>query len=283
LAFLLGDYKDAQVQITKSVNMWRKIGSKSGLAYALIILGMVEKEIGKDYQLAYQHEEESAQLLESVGDQWGYALALNDLGNIIAAQGESHYAEARQQYEESRRKWELINDRWGLSLTLSNLSSLECKERNYNVAYNLMQAALEIQLEANDKWGRAWSLKGMGESKLGLQDFSSAASYFYESFCSHLGLGRKQLVAECLEGLAKVAAALEQPQRAAYLIGAADKLRDEAGSRMSDTVDKDYEDVLNYLRGDMSRKMFDKARAEGRAWDNERLRRNVNSFFSEWK
>ncbi|HVG19842.1 MAG TPA: hypothetical protein VNI02_12395, partial [Blastocatellia bacterium] len=283
LAFLLGDYKEARVQLTKSVRAWRDVGNNSGLAYALVILGMVEKEIGTDLDAARKHEEESVQLMESLADEWGHALALNDLGNVAAAQGEGYYEEARRHYEASRGKWEMIDDRWGLSLTLSNLSSLACKEHDYNGAYDLMQAALKIQLDANDRWGRAWSLKGLGDSKLGLQDFATAASYYYESFCLHWDLGRKQLVAECLEGLAKVAGGLEQPRRVAYLIGAADKLRNEAGSPVSHDQGKSYETLLNNLRGDMSKKEFDKARTEGKKWSPEQLQRQVKTFFQEWK
>jgi predicted ATPase len=282
LAFLLGDYPDAQKQLTKSAEMWRNIGDKSGLAYALIILGMVKKEIGEDLPAARLHEEESVRLLEGF-DGWGHALALNDLGNVMAAQGEDHYGEARKSYEESRREWVQLGDHWGLSLTLSNLSSLECKERNYGVAHGLMQSALDIQLGANDKWGRAWSLKGIGEAKLGLKDYAGAASHFYDSFCLHSDLGRRQLVAECLEGLAKVAAGLEQAQRGAYLIGAAEKLRNEAGSIKSSAKDKEYDALLNSLRGDISKKAFEKARAEGRGWTQEQLQRQVQSFYLEWK
>lgn len=282
LAFLLGDYRVAQVQLTKSVDAWRRIGDENGLAYTLIILGMVEKEIGEDLPSARRHEEESIRLMDG-RDEWGHALALNDLGNVMAAQGEDHYDEARRSYEESKSKWEKIGDNWGLALTLSNLSSLECKKSNYNGAYDLMQDALKIQLEANDKWGRAWSLKGIGEAKLGLKDYISAASYFYDSFCLHSELGRRQLVAECLEGLAKVVAGLDRPEHGAYLLGAAEKLRNQSGSSMSPAKDKEYDTFVNNLLSNMSRKTFEKARGEGRAVTDEGLLQRVKSFFAEWK
>lgn len=278
LAFLLGEYPEAEKQLSKSVDAWSEVDDNSGLAYALIILGMVKKEIGKDLVAARKHEEKSVEIMEDLKDNWGHALALNDLANVMVAQGEDHYAEARRCYEESRRKWEELNDPWGLSLVLSNLSSLDCKEGHYDSAYNLMNDALKIQDQENDKWGRAWSLKGLGEAKLGKTDYASAACYFYKSFCLHTDLGRKQLVAECLEGLAKVAAGVEQAHRGAYLIGAAERLRREAGTINYCANDKEYENFLKKLRDDLSSKQFDTEKSDGRAASPEELQRQVHSF-----
>ncbi|HEX8556640.1 MAG TPA: tetratricopeptide repeat protein [Pyrinomonadaceae bacterium] len=275
LTFLLGDYREAQRQLDKSAEAWNAVGDEAGLAYALIVLGMVRKEIGEDLDSAREHEEKSVRLLAG-RDEWGHALALNDLGNVLAAQG--LHGEARRSYEESKAMWGRLKDTWGLSLTLSNLSSLECKEQNYGVAYDLMRDALKLQLEAGDKWGRAWSLKGIGEAKLGMKDYAAAASHFYESYRLHSDLGRKQLIAECLEGLAKVAAGLGQESRAASLHGAAESLREQSGSSMSSAKDREYDGLVNRLRLDMGMKAFERARAEGRAWTEERLQQQVQSY-----
>ncbi|HET9712689.1 MAG TPA: tetratricopeptide repeat protein, partial [Pyrinomonadaceae bacterium] len=278
LSFLLGEYPYAEDQLTKSVELWRNVGDQSALAYALIILGMVKKEIGKNLAAARDDEEESVRLLEG-RNEWGHALALNDLGNVMVAQGESYYDEARESYETSLSKWEQLQESWGRSLTLSNLSSLDCKEGRYNEAYELMQKALDVQVENNDKWGRAWSFKGIGEAKFGLKDYAAAAFNFYESFCLHSDLGRKQLVAECLEGLAKVAAGLNQTKHGAILIGAAQKLRCEAGTYAKG---KEYEALLNNLRADLNEKEFKNAKATGVGLTQEQLQQLVNSFFKEW-
>jgi predicted ATPase len=275
LTFLLGEYPEAQKQLTESVNVWRTIGDKSGLAYALIILGMVKKEIGDDLDAARTHEEESVEIMESLADDWGHALALNDLGNVMLAQ--CHYEEARTSYEESKRKWEHLNEAWGLSLTLSNLSSLECREHRYDKALSLMEDAFKIQEREKDKWGLAWSLKGIGEARLGLRDHVGAASNFYQSFSLHSDLGRKQVMAECLEGLAKVTAAIGEAERGAYLIGAAEKLRSEAGTINYYTNDKDYYILLNKLRSVLSAKAFKQAKANGRAVSEEQLGQHLQS------
>ena len=282
LTFLLGDYREARAQLQKSVEAWREVSDGNGLAYALIILGMVEKEIGEDLTAARRHEEDSVRLLAG-RDEWGHALALNDLGNVMAAQGADHYEEAHRSYTESKRKWEDLGDEWGLSLTLSNLSSLECRKSNYAGALDLMQAAFRIQSKANDEWGRAWSLKGIGEAKLGLRDYAGAASNLYRSFSLHWELGRRQLVAECLEGLAKVEAGLERYEHGAFLIGAAERLREQSGSKMSQAKDREYYGLLDKLHEEMTNKAFEKAWAEGRAENDTQLLQKVESFFSQWK
>jgi tetratricopeptide (TPR) repeat protein len=157
---------------------------------------------------------------------------------------------------------------------------LACKKGCYDEAYELMQKALEIQIENQDKWGRAWSFKGIGEAKFGLKDYAAAAFNFYESFCLHSDLGRKQLVAECLEGLAKVAAALKQADRGALLVGAAEQLRREAGSSESYVKSTEYETLLNNLRADLNEKEFDKAKAKGVGLTPEQLQQLVNSFLT---
>jgi tetratricopeptide (TPR) repeat protein len=200
----------------------------------------------------------------------------------MVAQGDSHYSEARGSYEESLRKWEhVVKDPWGRSLTLSNLSSLACKEGRYDDAYALMSNALDIQIENNDKWGRAWSLKGIGEAKLGQRNYAAAAFNFYESFCLHSDLGRKQLVAECLEGLAKVAAALKQANRGALLVCAAEKLRHEAGSELY-VKSKEHMALLTTLRTDLSEAEFYNAKIESWKLTQEELQELVTSMLNEW-
>jgi non-specific serine/threonine protein kinase len=69
----------------------------------------------------------------------------------------------------------------------------------------------------------------------------------------------------CLEGLAGVAATQEKPERAAQLLGAAERLHDAMGAPVLPLFRPQYERTLSTTRAQLSEAQFAAARAEGRA------------------
>jgi len=71
----------------ESIAISRTYGNDRRLGFALVILAMVKVCQG-ELTAAQEHGEEALRALEGLGDLWGAALARNDLGNAMLAQGD---------------------------------------------------------------------------------------------------------------------------------------------------------------------------------------------------
>ena len=78
-------------------------------------------------------------------------------------------------------------------------------------------------------------------------------------------LGDRRALAGCWEGLARVAGALGQPGRAAWLFGAAEVLRDTLGAPLAPADRADNEREIAAARAVLGEEAFAAAWAEGRA------------------
>ncbi|MDQ3812767.1 MAG: tetratricopeptide repeat protein, partial [Armatimonadota bacterium] len=212
------------------------------------------------------YEEEGVRVFQTAGlkDDFGRALALNDLGKVVLAHGQLE--EGRRCYEQSLQIWRGINDRWGLPLTLSNLAALDGLEGQYTKARQAFLQALKIQDEEKDIWGVASSLRGLADVAADQEQFDQAAKYYYRSFKLHWELGRQRFISECLEGLATAAAGLSKPQWAAQLLGAAEKIRLTIGARMADYEVVKHDRVVDATRETLGVEAFAAACVEGEQW-----------------
>lgn len=224
LAFLQGDFLNARRWLTHSIVVLEKTGNGRRLAYALVILGMValyQNHIDE----ALWHEQRSVRLFNQIGDVAGLALSLNDLGNVELESG--NIVKAESYYLQSNVIWDNLGNKWGQGLTSGNLGHLAWRRCDYDSARNWLIKAMSIQKTGRYQWGYAESIKRMGYVFLAKKEYKAAAGLFYDSLMLHHKLGRKQLVADCLDGLAEIETDLKQPLPAAYLFGAAMKIRDE--------------------------------------------------------
>lgn len=304
LGFLEGHYDQAHEALTRSVEMWRRLGNDSGLGYALIILGMVQAN-REGIEQARLHEEESVRIFRAINDRWGLALALNDLGNVVTADGvktlldagvvrqeeademrreqvQSLYNEGRRYYDESRRIWKEMGDDWGLPLTLTNLGTLSYGERKYAEAQGHFEQALEIHKGTGSKWGRATALRGLGRVWAAQGDFEQAARAYYQSYMLHREVGRAQLIAECLDGFADLASGLGQTERAGCMLGAAKRLRDDWNLWKVPGQRKRFEIRVARARGDADGGAFERAMAVGYGWGPQEQLDNVTDYVREW-
>ncbi|MFP5265598.1 MAG: tetratricopeptide repeat protein [Blastocatellia bacterium] len=226
LVFLQGDDKAAHPFLEDSVKMWREIGDGRGLAFALVIQGMVALNLN-DLDKALACEEEAVETFARLKNRWGLALAQNDLGNVYRQKGD--YAEALKLYKKSLRIWKSMNDTWGQPLTLSNLGFLDFLKGNFPSARRQLEKALKIQRAVKDKWGLSETLKYLGDLAVRRQDYSMAESLYRESLIWNRELGRKRLTVACIAGLAVTSAETGRASRALSLFDATDSLSKDVG------------------------------------------------------
>ncbi|GGK72437.1 tetratricopeptide repeat protein [Rufibacter glacialis] len=266
LAFLQSDYTMALSKLNESIEIWGKYekdfnaeakvkdDARRGLGYCKIIVGVILLNQG-NYKDAKWVLKESLRLFEELLDEWGKALSLNDLGRVLTA--EKDYEKAEVFYNQSYDIWEKFGDRWGLPLTLNCLGVLSYKKQEFTEAIDFLNRALDLQ-RPTDKWGKALNYKELGaafyhlansKSKGNYQnaknDYIKSIQYFDLSLVKHQELGRRQLVAECLEGLANIAFSLKEPRESVILFGASMQLREAAKATLPEL---EYEEDLKTLK-----------------------------------
>jgi predicted ATPase/DNA-binding CsgD family transcriptional regulator len=118
LAYMQGDYADAQARAEESLTAYRTLGDKQGIAQSTTWLADAVYASG-DLETASPLFEQALSLWQETGVPWGIAKALLDLGELARTKGD--YVTAQERYEESLV---LSRELGGLMFTASNLQNL---------------------------------------------------------------------------------------------------------------------------------------------------------------
>ena len=102
-------------------------------------------------------------------------------------------------------------------------------------------------------------------------DDGRATALYEESLALCRELGDKHGLAECLEGLAGVAVAQQQLERAARLLGAAETLREATGAPLSPGERVRYDRDMSAVRAGLGEAAFAAAWATGKAMPLEQV------------
>ncbi|MCL4258408.1 MAG: tetratricopeptide repeat protein [Anaerolineales bacterium] len=301
-AWFQGDQNTARTQLEASVALFRTIPHPWGIADALHWLGHVVLDQG-DVATAHALFEESLALFRQTGDKRNIALPLKDFGLMASLQGE--HATARLLYEESLVLSREVEDTWHIAETLQRLGDLARLQGEYERADTLCQESLGLWRKLGNKGGIAETLNLLGETAQLQGDHQQATSFFMESLALLRALGSQRItarvlhnlgqaarnendheratalyleslalnheieytpgIADCLVGLAAVAAATDSAERAAQLLGTAEPHLDTIRGYMPLTDRTDYDDTMAAVRAQLDDAVFTAAFAQGRA------------------
>ncbi|MGE5264154.1 MAG: ATP-binding protein, partial [Acidobacteriota bacterium] len=298
-----GDLDTARLRVLESFTLFNKLGDKRHAALALVRLGWLCAQEGNHAQ-ARAYLEQSVALAREVGDQWLVLPALANLGDILQ---HAELPGARPVLEESLALAHELGDGQLIASVLIYLSEVDLRQGDYAIAWSRREQALAIFRESGNKSYVAWALGASGDvarlqgdyararvlyeealrvaqgdwflygwilHNLGdvaqyFGDTTRASELFKESLQHHKRAGEREYIAEALAGLAGVAAAEGQPERAARLFGAAEALRD--GIHLSIRVYNraPYDRYWPMAQSSTDEKTLGRAWAEGKAMSLE--------------
>ncbi len=129
----------------------------------------------------------------------------------------------------------------------------------------LCEESLAILRTVGDKWGIAYALRTTGHGVRLLGDLERAAGLYRESLALFGEAGDKRVATECIEGLALIASAQGNAERAARLFGVAEAARETFGITMPRQERGDHERRGATTREGLGDAAFAAAWAEGRA------------------
>jgi predicted ATPase/class 3 adenylate cyclase len=216
-----------------------------------------------DYERSRALFESSLGLYRELGDELGIAMSVGSLANIAVGEGE--YEGAMAGYEEACALLRELGDKSRVAQVVANMGSVANIERRFELARSLGEEALALQRELGNSEAATISLHNLGRIDLRTGRLAAAAELFRECLESARELAYPELIAYCLQDSSEVAAADDDPDRAARLLGAADALFDELGViRLGDEVES-REETARALEERLGEQAFEAARAEGRA------------------
>jgi hypothetical protein len=150
------------------------------------------------------------------------------------------------------------------------LGQLTRAQGDYMTAHSLFEESVTAARELNSQYWIAVARSNLGLTAVGLGDLVAAHSLFQESLGLFHQRGDPWGSAESLEGLAYVAAAGGQAERAARLFGAAETVRETARVPLRLFERPDYDRHVAAARAALKEEAFAAAWAEGRAMPRDR-------------
>jgi predicted ATPase/DNA-binding SARP family transcriptional activator len=211
--------------------------------------------------------EESLALYRSRGDREGIGRTVHLLGQAAVELGERERALAYA--DESLRLARELGHVRGLIVSLRELGAMTAQSGDQERANELLDESERLAREHGDDSALAAILLDRSGLALEARDTESAANLARAAVDLYSRYGTTAGIAEGFHVLALAAEAGGSPERAARLIGAAEALRDVAGTRISAANAGDFEDAVRRASALLGDDEFAAARAEGRAMSLE--------------
>jgi predicted ATPase len=263
LAFT-GDYAAARIQYKQALQLAREVGDRWWYGVAVEHLGWLAREQG-DSATAWARLSESLAIFRELGNASSIAEALNMLAEVAILDEDPARAEAL--LTESRAIEQRENaDPHQIGTTLLSLGHAARLRGAYDRAAQLHHESLDcFQAFGDQHFGLPWAYHGLGETASGQGRLDEAGRWLAQGLALSQTLGDQESIAWCLAGLGSVAALDEEPERAARLWGAAERLRQAIGCRPPPAARATYERALAVARAQLGEAAFTMAWEGGRA------------------
>ncbi|HLK58659.1 MAG TPA: tetratricopeptide repeat protein [Chthonomonadaceae bacterium] len=180
----------ARQSCNESLALYRSLGDKKGIGWALSVMGQVALAEG-DVAAARACYEESLPLLREVGDAWRITSNLTFLGTVFHVMGDLD--QARACFEEGLALALEIGDGQSYGFNLSNLADVLVKQGDYAQAFAHYSEVLHIAIRLKHRMATAHLLQAFGDVAVGRKQFQRAARLYGASSALHAQLGSQML------------------------------------------------------------------------------------------
>jgi predicted ATPase/DNA-binding CsgD family transcriptional regulator len=195
--------------------------------YGLGLLAVAQGDVAR----AESCFDESLAVGQAHGDPAGIAFGWIGLGVVAMQRGQFSQAATHLEEALARARW--LDDRvlasFSAGLALMYLGALAYAQDALPLATSRFEAALLEQRAIDDRWGMSVSLVRLGYAARDRGETARAVALFTEGLALVAELGDRRIIALALDGVAGLAIAWGQPERAARLFGAAAALREASG------------------------------------------------------
>jgi predicted ATPase/transcriptional regulator with XRE-family HTH domain len=224
-----GDYERAEALFQECLPMCRELGDRWGIVQACHGLGHVARERG-DFERARAFYGEGLAVSRQVEDTLASATALLALSDLARDQGDAE--RVTELGTESLALFRSLGDIMNVGYSLNNLGIAALQRGEYELAAALCSEACDLLQAARAEPAAVEILTSLGTIAEAQGDYDRAEASYAEALSMLLVSGFRvgRMGAMALEGMAGVAAAQRQPERAAHLFSAANALRTRIGA-----------------------------------------------------
>lgn len=171
-----GDFAWAAGLYRESLNIYRKLGDKRGVAHALSSLA-IQPLIG--YEEAAKFYRDSLDIYSKLDDKRGMSTCNTNLGVASFHLGE--YVEAQRCFEESLAIDRKLGYRHGIAIGRLRLGEVAGRLGDREKARDFFRESLDAFREMGDRRGMANSLNALGQLAMDYADFAESASYLRDA------------------------------------------------------------------------------------------------------
>lgn len=262
------DSSKARDLLERGLEVARRIEDPSSTAWVLSQLA-VSACSQADYAAAGELAEEALETHRRTGDLWGAVWDHMTLGAIYSA--EDMTGRARVAFEQALTTARRAGDRVGESRALCEIGTLADLEGGHERAGQCFSRAMEISVEIGDMQQRRVILDGLGMHALATGDPDEALRFCLQAVEVAVSTGDRLGISESLRRVSVVLSEQGDHEKAAYLMGAADRLREETGTKPSPASRQRDESVARSARESLGRTRFELAYDEGKQADLDAL------------
>lgn len=258
--FVDGNMREGKTLFEQSLALCRSQGNDWAVAANLLRLGTIHI-FREEFVAGVEFLEESLRLFRERGDLWGIARTSAYLGDIATMQGE--YGQAALYYDQQLALDTKLKNKQGVAVALAGLGNLSREQGEYGQAGKYYQSGLAL-CRLHGLKTEEFFLYILGALALEQADYAVAKQYFEDYHRLIHASGSGVSAYQYYFGMSAIAAATDQPERAAWLYGFVQAIRAANGYNIPPSERATFERHLKRARDHLGVVRFDSLVIKGR-------------------
>jgi predicted ATPase/class 3 adenylate cyclase len=267
LSFSMGDSRTSYMEAKEAANLLRTLGDKLFLGIALSFLMTTSLATGNPNEAILAHEEALEVARELEGKYVLGSVLIS--ASLVEAFVRGNFSKAYELHEEGTALLKEHGSRWTYGIAMYAFGNLASSIKDFETARKKFNIAMQTMQELGSKRNVLMIQSDLAHILRHEGKYPQAISAYHETIREWQRLGHRAAVAHQLESLAFIAKSLEQTEKSAQLLGAAEALRESIGIDMTPQEREEYEKEVADLKANMDEKAFSSHWAEGRSMTME--------------
>jgi predicted ATPase len=263
MSLTMGDTRKTLMEAEESTSLLRTLGDTRTLAQTLSF-HMAGKLVTGNFEEALASMKEALELAESLNDKHISAGVLG-AASFVELYVNKDYAKSDILREEASELFREYGSRWSYGIMAYGFGNMLTLQRQFGMAREKYQIAMQIMQEIKSSRNIIMIKSDLAHILRQEGNYIEAIPAYHETIKAWQRMGQRSAVAHQLECLAFIAKAIERPDSAARLLGAAEALRQKINMDMTPPEREEYEKEVADLKANMDEKEFKSLWAEGRS------------------
>jgi predicted ATPase/class 3 adenylate cyclase/tetratricopeptide (TPR) repeat protein len=262
MAFSMGDNRTAYMEAEESASLLRTLGDTRTLA-EILAFHIAGKLATGNFDEAVASLQEALELAESL-DEKHISASILSAASFVELYVNNDYAKADALAEEASELYKEYGSRWAYGITMYGFGNMLTLQKQFAKAREKYEIAMQTMHEIKSTRNIIMIKSDLAHILRQEGNYIEALPAYHETIKEWQRMGHRSAVAHQLECLAFIAKAMEQPDKAARLLGAAEALRQKINMDMTPPERAEYEKEVADLKANMEEKEFTRLWTEGR-------------------